>query len=265
MYLYAREDSGQIPTTLQSRNPTSGFGGMAGLASDSGEYLGQLGSDAPVFRIECPDGCPPVMAGQCRAVLRRAIRDAIKLASNAAIKLDEAIKVEPSKRDAEAKNTARLFQFFFGHDPSHLIPWDAPHKSGASVAKRFRAVVKALQKGGRNTLFRCLVTRPGCADDDLTCCAPNANAWVSRADPNVLNLCAQFWDPPAGLRGLPPPSYRSGVIIHEMLHMLFHEFLQHDTRRANAHCYEAFALRLAGFGAAPIDVCLCRGTTPCPP
>jgi hypothetical protein len=215
----------------------------------------------PVFDVQCPDppGCPPVAAGQCRAVLRQAIIEAIKLANNAASKIQAATKLEPSKRDAETKKTADLFKFFFGHDPTRPVPWAGNEASGTSVAYRFRAVARELG-GGRRIVFRCLVARPGCADDDLTCCSPDANAWVNQAIvPNVVHLCALFWNPPAGLRGLPPPYYRAGVLIHEMLHLLFQDFLLHSPPgRPNAHCYEAFALRIAGFGADPFDVRQCR-------
>jgi len=141
MYLNASEGLGQIPTTLQPRNLISGSGYAFGPAPSAMEGFGQPSPPTqqagPVFDVQCPApaGCHPVAAEQCRPIVRQAIREAIKLANNASLKLDAAIKVEPSLRDAEAKNTARLFQFFFGHDPSHLIPWDAPHKSGASVGE----------------------------------------------------------------------------------------------------------------------------------
>jgi hypothetical protein len=237
------------------------------------EALGQPVSPVQAaFATQCPDppGCPPFAANQCRAVLRQAVIEAIKLANNAASKIDTATKTEPGKRSAEAKRTADLFRFFFGHDPTRPVPWAGNRASGASVAYRFRAVAKALQKGGRNTTFRCLNTRANCAADDFTCCSPGDNAWVrppggAGAEPNVVNLCAAFWTPRAGLRGLPAPYYRAGVLVHEMLHLLFIDFLRHTPPgRPNAHCYEAFALRLAGFGADPVDVCQCRGT-PCPP
>ena len=89
-------------------------------------------------------------------------------------------------------------------------------------------------------------------------------------EPNVVNLCARFFlygsettsrnrnKPQPALPGLPAPYYRAGVIIHEMLHLLFYEFLlHHPPGRPNAHCYEAFALRAAGFGAHRDDVISC--------
>src|SRR5258708_2524730 len=96
--------------------------------------------------VACPDGlCAacPVHGGGCRAVVRQAIIEAIKLARNAAGKIDAAISVEPSKRGKDAKETARLFQFFFCHDPSLVIPC-AGGPSGVTVAQRLRAVAGEL-------------------------------------------------------------------------------------------------------------------------
>jgi hypothetical protein len=263
MYLYAREGLGQFPTTLQPRKLTrSGY--SFGPAPSAVEGFGQPRSPAqpaePVFVLQCPapPGCPPIAAGQCRAVLRQAIIEAIKLANNAASKIEAASKLEPSHRDAETKKTADLFKFFFGHDPRRPVPWAGNMASAVSVAFRFRAVAKALQKGGRNTIFRCMVARTDC------------NAFVRpplpgtvAPEPNVVNLCAPFWNPPPGLRGLPPPYYRAVVIIHEMLHLLFYDFLlHHPPGRPNARCYEAFALRAAGFGADPSDVRRCFSPPP---
>lgn len=204
-------------------------------------FVGEPGASppptGPVFRFECPAGCDPVAAAQCRNVLRRAIRDAINLASNAADKL------EASPRDAD---TVRLFRFFFGHDPSRPVPWAGNKESGASVAHRFRKVAEALQ--GRGTLYRC-----GCPG-----AAPTVNARASR--PNTVRLCPRFWGQSA--------AFRAGIVLHEMLHLLY-EFFRHfrtpphpndpqERRRDNSHCYEAFAMRVAGHAAARSDVTRCR-------
>ena len=183
--------------------------------------LGQPVSPAPptgpVFDIDCPDspGCPPAAAAQCRALLRQAIIEAIRLAGNAAGRVETATKLEPAKRDAVAKRTGDLFRFFFGHDPTRLVPWAGKAPSGTSVAFRFRAVAKELG-GGRRIIFRCLPGRADCADNDLTCCVMDDNAWVNQAIvPNVVHLCPQFWNHPAGLRGLPALQYRAAIIIRD--------------------------------------------------
>jgi hypothetical protein len=253
---------GAQPAMLRSRRAARSdpFGPTPGAMEGFGQPVSPAPS-APVFDVQCPDppGCPPIAAGQCRAVLRQAIIEAIKLANNAANKIQAATNVEPAKRDPAAKRTAHLFKFFFGHDPTRPVPWAGNAASGVSVAFRFRAVAKELG-GGRRITFRCLPTRADCAADDLTCCRTTTHAWVNQNTiPNVVHLCASFWNPRAGLRGLPALQYRAAIIIHEMLHLLFQDFLLHaPPGRADAHCYEAFTLRLAGFGADPSDVRQCR-------
>lgn len=190
------------------------------------------------FRLECPTGCAPFPANQCQTILRRAILDAIALANNAASKLTT------SPRDSE---TIRLFRFFFGHDPSRPVPWADNEQSGATVAKRFLVCARELG-GGRRTLYRC-----GC---------PGAGAGVRAITINAqeVSLCPRFWGA-SPQPGLSARFFRAGVILHEMLHQLFIEFILHDAnerRRNNAHCYEAFAMRLAGHAADQSDVRQCR-------
>ena len=216
-----------------------------------------LSPSVPIFTTDCPvpPGCPPVAVGQCGAVLRRAIFEAIRLANNAASKLEVASKVEPSKRDKDAKRTAHLFRFFFRHDPSLPVPWAGNVTSGASVAARFRAVARELG-GGRRVTFRCNFGAR---------CAGRVAVTNQDLEPNVINLCARFWAPPA-LPGLPPEGFRAGTIIHEMLHVLYSDFFHHaghpsgdpERRRDNAHCYKAFALRVGDYGGDPNAASRCR-------
>jgi hypothetical protein len=205
-------------------------------------------SHEAIFDVACA-GCP---VPNCRPIVRQAILEAIKLANSAANKVEVATKVEPSKRDKDAKETARLFRAFFCHDPSKPIPWAGNEASGISVAKRFRAVAKELG-GGRRMRFVCLPTKTPCPDTDLTCCDPTSNAW-SLPGNSALRLCGPFWTDPH-LPGLPVVDFRAA--IHEMLHVLFGEFLGDQGKRANAHCYEVFLLRANGFGGDPADVTAC--------
>ena len=211
--------------------------------------LGQPSPAGPVFSIECPAGCPPVAAGQCRNILLRAIRDAIHLASNAASKL------EASPRDAK---TVSIFLKLFGHDPSRPVPWAGNKESGASVAWRLRKVAQELG-GGRRTLYRC-----GCPG-----AAPTVNART--VSPMEVLLCPRFWNlgQPGFLpAGQDPRWIRAGIILHEMLHQLFGEFFRHfrvpprpddpqERRRDNAHCYEAFALLVDGHTPSQSDINRC--------
>lgn len=215
--------------------------------SVEGWGLGLTPPPGPVFRFECPPGCAPIAAGQCRNVLRRAIVNAINLANNAATKLEASLATS-SRDDKTVQETVRLFKSFFGHDPSRPVPWAGNKASGSIIAQRFRKVAEEL-KAGRRTLFRCIAG-----------CPAGVNARTNAAaDPNLVRLCPQFWT-------LSPDILRSGVVLHEMLHLLYHQFFHHaghpsgdpERRRDNAHCYEAFALRVAGHGADPADVAQCR-------
>lgn len=205
----------------------------------------------PAFTVQCHVGCPPVVAASCRTIVHQAIRTAIKVALNAASKL------EASQPDAE---TVRLFRFFFGHFPSRLVLWAGNKSSGTIVAQRFRRVAEELG-GGRRIIFRCDAT-----------CAATTNARTNAVNaPNQISLCQRFWTAPAVSRpGNSRRVFRAGVILHEMLHLLYNDFFHHPghpsgdptRRRDNSHCYEAFSMRLSGFGADPADVSQCRNSPP---
>ena len=195
---------------------------------------------APVhFEFPPPAGCPALTEAQYRGILRQAVMEAIRLANNAASKLEAATAFAPDGRDKDARETARLFTFFFCHDPSLPVPWANNEASGGSVAKRLRAIARELG-GGRRITFRC----------DPHCNAGERAHTNQNTEPNVINLCALFWNPPPG-PGLPAEGFRAGVILHEMLHVLFTDFFHHDPeerKRNNAHCYRAFILRAGGYG-----------------
>jgi hypothetical protein len=206
------------------------------------EYLpGEMeqgGQPRATYRLECPAGCTPFVAAQCEATLRQAINDAIAIANNAARKLTAATV------DSE---TRRLFVFFLGHEPSRPVPWANNQQSRLIVAKRMLTSARELG-GGRRTLYRC-----GC---------PGLGAEVRAltVSPTEVRLCTRFWGatPQAGLSAR---FFRAGVILHEMLHQLYIEFVLHnknERRRNNAHCYEALAMRLAGHAADQSDVRQCR-------
>jgi hypothetical protein len=201
----------------------------------------------PSFRIDCAAGCAPLPAGQCRRVVFRAVRDAIWLANNAVTRLNAALANQKTKKLTEQdKDTIKKFRFFFGHDPSRLIPWADNKPSGESVAIRFSRCARELG-GGRRTLYRC-----GCPGLPAT-----TNAFTNT--PTEIWLCPPFFGP-SPQAGLSPRFFRAAVILHEMMHQLFIEFVLHNAnehRRNNAHCYEAFALRLAGHAADRFDVCRC--------
>lgn len=259
MYLADDSGLGRSRKWVDRRRPAAGSGG----APKRHAGLGALG--VPVMDVQCPDppGCAPVGAAGCGAAIRAAVREAIRLATNAADKLEAAIAVPPASRGADAQRTASRFRRYFGHDPAHAITWAGNEESGVSVAKRFRAVANELN-GGRRVIFHCRPTTAGCAATDVTCCAPLDNGWFHEDVRNTINLCDAFWNRPADLpRGLSARSFRAGIIIHEMLHMLYRHLRDAGHGRIRPACYEGFALHLAGIPPDQFDVCNCRGT-PCP-
>ncbi|SFK58731.1 peptidoglycan-binding protein [Methylocapsa palsarum] len=187
----------------------------------------------PAFRLACGAGCAPRRQAECHAILDRALQDAIALARHAARKL--------SAKPMDMK-TMRMFQFFFGREPSQASSAADKRTSAAVVAQRFLASAQEL-RGGRWSRFRC-------ASPDAS---PNTHAITGGAREVVLH--PRFWE------GSPQPggsrrAFRAGAILRAMLHQLFQEFVLHDPaeqRRGSARCYEAFALKLAGEGGARPD------------
>ena len=237
--------------------------GSCGCGSDCGcsksantTFLGQPSaptqSTAAAFRFQCLPGCAPHAANQCRAIVRRAVRGAIQLAENAASRL-------------EARNNHALgrFRTYFG-DPLRPVPWANNQLAADLVAYRFRAAAHGFRT--RVPHIRCAVVGPGVTD----CRSATANALVrprqapSAALPlprNTIFLCPPFW----GMA----PHLRAGVVLHEMLHLLFWEFFGHhanlprpgdpeERRRDNSHCYEAFALEAAGRAPVQGDIDACE-------
>jgi hypothetical protein len=214
-------------------------GGLAG-----GTFFGEPVPAAvagPLFRFECPIGCNPFAAGQCRATLRATIVDAMALCNAAAARLE----ANPRSDDTRA-----IFRFLFAHDPSRPVPWANNRESGAIVAHRLRRVAEALQ--GRVTHYRCVNTP----------CPAGRNAFTRPAtEPNRIFLCPRFWTQTR--------FHRAGIVLHEMLHLLYRGFFRHarvpphpddprEHRRDNAHCYEALVLRLNGHAPVASDIQRCR-------
>ena len=101
-----------------------------------------------------------------------------------------------------------------------------------------------------------------CADDDLTCCAPGGNAWFHDDLRNTINLCPGFWNPPADLpSGLSTLRFRAGVLVHEMLHMLYEHLRDAGHGRIRVACYEAFVLHVNWIPPSPSVMLWCVFTT----
>jgi hypothetical protein len=199
----------------------------------------------PLFDLKCPGGCDPVLLSPiaCHAALRQAILDACQFALNAARKL------EAPRRDVR---TIDEFRRLFNHDPGLLLPWPGIRDSGTRFARRFRAVADALRRS--RTQYRCDPCTTIREDPP-----PGAilDAHAIAIPLNEVVLCPSFWRLPRFLQ--------AGVIIHEMFHLRFDPCFRHggcETKRTNAYCYEAFALRMAGHEPEPIVIQNCDASPP---
>lgn len=220
--------------------------GLADMKLD-GYHLGQVPAAAgPRFRFQCA-GINDATVAARRLQLRRALEQGIRFANGAAAAL------EASPR---SNATIQRFTALFGHPPTRPVPWANNEQSGATVAKRFRAVARHMATS--NILFRCI----DCTEStDLECplnnptmaCPLNAQTLIPFSQ-NIIELCPRFWTQ--------IPNWRAGIVLHEMLHHYFGLFFLHqgepERRRDNAHCYEAFALQTANVVPDECDICRCR-------
>src|SRR5262249_39296552 len=136
----------------------------------------------------CPPAGSGLTAAQTRAIVLRAIKVAIGIANEAASRLEiiEEKRKQKQPRDANDKDIARLFLFFFRHDPDLPIPWAGNQASGANVAYRLRKVAKELVDRGMH--YRCAC--PG---------APATRRGQSAPGALDIELCNAFWNVPGGL------------------------------------------------------------------
>jgi len=223
----------------------------------------------PRVVVHC-GGCP-----NCESVVRTAVFEAIHLANEAADKLEAAsalsLEERELKKNRDAKETVRLFRAFFCHDLLKRVPVPGIVLSGLNVALRLRSVAKELA-GGRTFIFQCLPAQADCPGNSPQCCSDDpAREENARSVPetSTIGLCPRFF---LDLHrpGLPDVDRRAGTIIHESLHLFFAKFVGNiprgvvdgvvdndQKRRANAHCYKAFVLRVNGFGGDPLAVKMC--------
>src|SRR5215471_11481786 len=85
-----------------------------------------VGTKSFVSEESCPEprfdiDCGPCLIKDCKPALRKAMCTAVRLANNAADKLEAATTLEP--RNPDTKQTAQIFRFLFCHDPALFISW----------------------------------------------------------------------------------------------------------------------------------------------
>ena len=161
--------------------------------------LGQP-SPAPVFRFECPAGCAPLAADECRKVLLQAIRDAIHLACNSASKL------EANPREAK---TVSIFLKLFGHDPSRPVPWAETRSPGPASPGDCEGCAGVRRRTTNALPMR--LSRRGAHRECANCFALGGTAMLKILETRP----ARFFTV-----GQNPRWIRAGIILHEMLHQL---------------------------------------------
>lgn len=236
-----------VPASVSRPCPSSAPVGDFPAPRAGGSKVAGLGSLGQVQLLDAAT-CPPAgltMAQATRAV-RRSIAIAKSIARTAAAKLDsiEQKRKSGQPRSEEDKRVAKLFLFFFRHDPNHPIPWAGNTPSGVNVAHRLRKAAEALEKRGLR--YRCACPGAGAA----------RRGQAAPGDTHI-DLCNAFWNVPAGLR-MDAETFRAGVILHETLHVIYDSINDAGAHRANDHCYEAFAMRAANHAADRADVRSCR-------
>ena len=115
----------------------------------------------------------------------------------------------------------------------------AHHRLIAQQRDRFRRVRETLESGylryicrGSDTISLVGCDPEPCGDEYASSCPGN----------RIVVLCQAFWDEPAE---------RPATILHEPFHIWFHmaRHAPNALRRADASCFESFALRVAGQAA----------------
>ena len=182
---------------------------------------------------------------QRRQRFRAALRLAISIARTSASRL-MAPRIDDQAR--------RLFIHFFGTRPEHRPAW-ATRTAAGLVAHRFSMVARALA-GGRRFRYTCV---SGAVGD----CAPSPGFVVIAATTgkSAVTLCDAFFAPGRSI------SQMAGTLLHEGMHAVYQDLFFHavargiaECRRDNARCFQAFALRLRGFGAEADIHTGCRRT-----
>ena len=170
------------------------------------------------------------------AAIAAADADAIVLAQNAedvlTAQLANATNGDAVDADAELILNEELGLSY--NNPAH-------HGLIRQQIRRFRTVKETLQSGYLRYFALGLGNIPliGCDPNDSTCGEDFA---FSCPGNRLIVLCQSFWD---------TPDEQSATVLHEPFHIWF-DMARHDTgalRRADASCFESFALRASGRGA----------------
>jgi len=222
---------------------------QAALATEPTERSGApaLSSSSPILarrvrpeNVTCRQNGltnPDLTGDEVVAALSDADADAIVLARNAEQRLQEQLDIaRGGDRAALDADFHTIMQEELG---VALIP--EQFRLVEQQIARFRRVRETLESGYLRYMCRGSTVNPvsliGCAP------SPCGTEFASSCPGNrLIVLCQGFWD---------TPDERSATILHEPFHIWF-DMARHETnalRRADASCFESFALRAAGRAA----------------
>jgi len=176
---------------------------------------------------------PDLTGDEAVAALQEASTDAVELALRAQLALDAHLLLARGGQPVDAD-----FDTILREELGLTLTNPAHFSLVAQQVERFRRVHDLLNggtlhyvcRGGTVGLVGC--TAGTCGQNFAFSCPANS----------TTVLCQAFWD---------NPDQRSATILHEPFHILF-EMARHQAnalRRADASCFESFALRVAGRGA----------------
>lgn len=179
---------------------------------------------------------PNLTGDQVVAALEAADADAIDLAQQAETALRDNLAAIRAGAAVDA-----AFDTILQEELGLTLTNPAHFRLIEQQANRFQRVRETLESGYLRYMCRGSTTAPisviGCVP------APCGTEFASSCPGNrVIVLCQGFWD---------TPNERSATLLHEPFHIWFHmEFHRTNAlRRADASCFESFALRTAGRAA----------------
>ncbi|MEI2579941.1 eCIS core domain-containing protein [Scytonema sp. PRP1] len=173
---------------------------------------------------------PNLTGDQAVAAITAADADAVELALRAELLLDFHLLLTQGGQPIDPE-----FDTILQEELGLTLTNPAHFRLIEQQRNRFRRVRETLESGYLRYICRGdKVTLVGCAEGSC-----GENFAFSCPGNRLVVLCQPFWD---------NPDERSATILHEPFHIWF-DMASHETnalRRADASCFESFALRVAG-------------------
>jgi hypothetical protein len=178
---------------------------------------------------------PNLTGDQAVAAIQAAETDSVELALRAKLSLDARLLLARGGQPVDP-----AFDTILQEELGLTLTNPAHFPIIQQQVERFGKVHDLLAGGSLHYICRGPADLVGCAPAAQICAAGNFAA--SCPANNTLFFCQPFWD---------NPDQRSATILHEPFHILFtmQRHQPNALRRADASCFESFALRVAGRAA----------------